>query len=91
MTEVLSQTLMMIVRAVPFQADIRLRSMSPLVYSSPCFIFCSAALLRHMRPILIAMACVNACAAAIWIGCIFVELPRRYAMLWIAIAIGSHF
>ena len=43
-----------------------------------------------MRPILVAMACVNVCAAAIWIGSIYVELPQRYAMLWVAIAIGFH-
>jgi len=42
-----------------------------------------------MRPILIVMAVVNTSAAAIWIGSIYVELPQRFAMLWIAIAIGS--
>ena len=41
-----------------------------------------------MRPILIALATVNAGAAIIWIGSIYVRLPQRYAMLWIAIAIG---
>jgi hypothetical protein len=40
-------------------------------------------------PILIAMASVTACAAGIWIGSIFVALPQRYAMLWIAISVGK--
>jgi hypothetical protein len=48
-----------------------------------------AALLPYMRPILIATAVVNASAAAIWIGSIYVELPQRYAMLWVAIALGN--
>jgi hypothetical protein len=42
-----------------------------------------------MRPILIAMAIVEAAAAAVWIGTIYVPLPQRYAMLWVAIAIGE--
>lgn len=48
-----------------------------------------AILLKHMRPILFAMASVNLCAAAIWIGSIYVALPQRYAMLWIAITVGT--
>jgi hypothetical protein len=36
-----------------------------------------------------ALAFVNTSAAAIWIGSIYVELPQRYAMLWVAIGIGT--
>lgn len=45
--------------------------------------------LKHMRPILIAMTSVNIIASAIWIGSIFVPLPQRFGMLWVAITIGG--
>jgi hypothetical protein len=35
-----------------------------------------------------ALAFINTCAAAVWIGSIYVALPQRYAMLWVAIGIG---
>lgn len=47
-----------------------------------------AVLLKHMRPILLAMSAINIAAACVWIGSIYVELPQRYAMLWVAIGIG---
>jgi hypothetical protein len=41
-----------------------------------------------MRPVLLVMVTVNVVASALWISSIWVEYPRRYAVLWIAIAIG---
>ena len=47
-----------------------------------------AIILPHMRPIMTVFACVNASAAAIWIGSIYVSIPQRFAILWVAITIG---
>ena len=40
-----------------------------------------------MKPIMIASASIIAAAAAVWIGSIYVPLPNRFAILWVAIAI----
>jgi len=89
MTDALTETLTMIVIFLSFRAKflIAFYVTARLFLAALHLMF--AALLKHMRPILIALACVNACAASIWIGSIYVELPQRYAMLWVAIALGK--
>ena len=35
------------------------------------------------------MAAINVAAACVWIGSIYVPIPQRFAMLWVAIGIGA--
>jgi len=42
-----------------------------------------------MRPILVVGAVVNLCGVGIWIASIFVPIPNRFALLWMAISLGT--